>query len=159
MKNKKGITATIAVLAVVITFTIGYIVYAADAGSSDDPLISLSFLNNVFKPDLLKTVDKKIEDANPGDSGSEKNVFVAVEVKTGNTILYGEGTEFILRSGKAVSVCPGQNGLVDATAGLDLADGLDVTANHLFIVPRKDGRGIAMTVDGFVMIKGAYTIQ
>ena len=163
MKKKKA-TVIIVAVALIASLTAGYIALA-DAGSSDDPLVSLSYLTSIFKPEILNEVDQRVSTkvseavSSQGQTGGGGYVYTAVEVLAGQTILGAEGTELILRSGEAVSVCPGTNGLVDATGGLDLLGGLAVSPNHVYIIPREDGRGITMTTDGFVMIKGSYKIS
>lgn len=164
MKKNKRILVTVIVIALIASLTAGYIALA-DAGSSDDPLVSLSYLTGVFKPELLNEVDSRVNTkvseaiASQGQTGTSSGyVYKAIEVFAGQSVLGGEGTELILRSGEALSVCPGMNGLVDATGGMDLKGGLAVSQNHVYIIPREDGRGITMATDGYVMIKGAYRI-
>jgi hypothetical protein len=84
--------------------------------------------------------------------------FVSVQVFAGQTLAGKAGTEMILRSGKATAVCPGDVGLVDSTEGLDLTANNPIAANHVYIIPREDGRGVRMETDGYMMIKGAYDI-
>jgi hypothetical protein len=111
MQNRKRLFGVFVILAILITLAASYIVYAVEVGSEEDPVISLSFLNNVFKPDIISTVDQKIADAKIGGSvSSDKLIYIAVEVETGKTIECGEGTELILRSGQALSVCRVQTG-------------------------------------------------
>ncbi len=137
-----------------------YIAFGA-GGDSTDPLISKSYLEDVLTPKILAEVDKKIAaSATTGTPSTGEAVgFVAVEVKAGQTLLGKAGTELILRIGTASAVCPGDNGMVDTTAGLDLTHGKNVEKNHVYIVPREDGRGFKMADNGFVMIKGGYTVS
>ncbi len=68
--------------------------------------------------------------------------------------------ELILRSGTATALCPGANGISDLTAGADLPGGTAITANHLLIVPRDDGRGLTVTsAEAYIMVRGSYTIK
>ena len=82
------------------------------------------------------------------------------------TVVYGTkgqsvvgSCEIILRSGTAEALCPGANGISDLTAGADLPGGTAVSANHLLLVPRNDGRGITVTsADAYVMVRGTYMV-
>jgi len=83
--------------------------------------------------------------------------FTPLFVPSGSTLIAEAGVEFILRSGSAY-VIAGPNGLVDATAGKDIANGQPVSRNHLILVPATDGRGLNFTSDAWLMIKGGYII-
>ena len=75
-------------LGVVISVTaIVGTVYAADAGSSSDPLVSKSYVD-----DQIQSVLAKINSSSGSTSGSSgAATFTPVEVKTGGTIIGGEG--------------------------------------------------------------------
>jgi len=83
--------------------------------------------------------------------------FTALFVPAGRILVAEAGVEVILRSGQA-TVIAGPNGLVDITAGLDIANGEQVSQNHLLLVPASDGRGLLFSTDAWIMIKGGYTI-
>jgi hypothetical protein len=68
------------------------------------------------------------------------------------------GTEAVLRSGTA-TVIAGPNGLLDMTAGRDIANGESVNRNHLLIAPRSDGRGMRFTSSAWVMVRGGFSIE
>jgi len=167
MKKSKKILVLVVILAIISSLTAGYVTLAG-AGTSDDPLVSLSYLTSVFKPEIMNEVDQRVDSkvseamASQGTAQAPAQTggaaYTAIQVLAGQTLLGSEGTELILRSGEAISVCPGSNGLVDATGGLDLLGNLTVEKNHVYIIPRDDGRGITMTTDGYVMVKGGYRI-
>ena len=126
-------------------------VYGADAGSESDPLVSKSY------------VDDKIEQVmsliGSGGSTSTAITFTPVSVAVGKTIIGGEGTEMILRAGKAGVVLSGSEGITDATTGQTLYNGHSSSHNHLNIIPRADGRGFKVTEAAWFLVKGSYTIQ
>lgn len=126
-------------------------VYGADAGSESDPLVSKSY------------VDDKIEQVmsliGSGGSTSTAITFTPVSVAVGKTIIGGEGTEMILRAGKAGVVISGSEGITDATTGQTLYNGHSASLNHLTIIPRADGRGFKVTEAAWFLVKGSYTIQ
>ena len=83
--------------------------------------------------------------------------YTVVFVTKGQSVV--GNCEIILRSGTAEALCPGANGISDLTAGADLPGGTAVSANHLLLVPRNDGRGITVTsADAYVMVRGTYAI-
>ncbi|MEC0129238.1 hypothetical protein [Paenibacillus pabuli] len=85
-----------------------------------------------------------------------------VTVKPGQQLIGKSGAEFIVRSGKAVIVSEGTNGVADLTDGIDLTNGQAAPNNHLLSFPR-DGRGITV-LDGnkyslTVMVRGGYSLK
>lgn len=88
-----------------------------------------------------------------------ENGFVVVEAKAGQTILLSGGSEAILRSGTATSIMGAAGGLADVTAGVDLGQGSNVPKQHLLISSRTDGRGLKITTNSFLLIKGAYQVK
>ncbi|MDQ0172393.1 hypothetical protein [Paenibacillus tundrae] len=94
-------------------------------------------------------------------SGASESLEI-VMVKPGQQLIGATGAEFIVRSGKAVIVSEGTNGVADLTDGVDLTNGQEAPTNHLLSFP-KDGRGIAV-LDGnkyslTVMVRGGYTLK
>ena len=138
MKHMKKIIAIVLALATILTVTA--------LASGDDPVISLSYLNEIFMP----KVEKKIADT---------AVFTVANVKKGDTFLAGAGCEFILRGGEATVIASKNGGLSDTTDGVDLAQDTPVPANHLLISARDDGRGFDAVTDVIIMVKGAYEIK
>ena len=123
------------VISIILIFGIS-LVYAAVStpGSETDPVVTKSY------------VDSKVS-------------YLPVRLDAGQKLIGDEGTEIILRSGEATSIDNGVNGVSDITEGLDLMTGNKVAANHLLLIPRKDGRGIVVSTEAWVMIRGNYTIQ
>ena len=148
---KKSILCGIGVAAVLCAGMLTVSLAASsDPGTGADPLVSKSY------------VDSRIEEAVSGLTGSQNGTqtgtYTPVEVTAGQTLLGGEGTEIILRSGKAVGCCPGENGIVDTTTAAELRQNGTVTINHLLIVPRNDGRGVTASTDAWFLVKGSYQI-
>ena len=141
MKHSKKILAIVLVFVAVFTVTV--------LADGEDPVISLSYLNEIFMP----KVEKKIEENASG------NVFTVVTVEKGDTFLAGAGCEFILRGGEATVIASKNGGLSDTTDGVDLTQDTLVPANHLLIVPRDDGRGFVAVTDVIIMVKGTYEIK
>ena len=130
---RKSLFLTAALCALII---ISAAVWAANdaPGSPEDPVVSKSYVDS-------------------------KTAFSPVQLAAGQKLIGAEGTEIVLRSGEAVAIDNGENGVSDLTSGADLMAGDQAGQNHLLLVPRNDGRGIAAVTDIWVLIRGDYTIQ
>ncbi len=120
------------------------------------------FVAGVFygQPAVAATTDPG-SDADPVVTKSYVDQFAGltvIQIKAGQTLTAEGGAEIILRSGQA-TVVETTNGLADVTQGKDLTRGTTVPLNHLLIVPRSDGRGIKALTDGFVMVRGVFTVK
>lgn len=129
-----------------ISLAVAALVTITALASGDDPVISLSYLNEVFLP----KVETKIQ---------ENASFQVVNVQKGKTFEAKEGCEFILRSGQATVIASKNGGISDTTDGADLTQEASVPKNHLLVVPRSDGRGFWAATDVIVMVKGGYLMK
>lgn len=173
----KGIISTFAITTLVVTT-----VFASTAGSSDDPIVTKSYVddkvaaltalisgtsnnnnNNNTSSVLTEAQTKAIVDdisAKVLEQTTGPQSYVPVQLNNGQTLLGGEGTEIILRSGSAVASISGTDGLVNATNGSDLLNKVNVPKNNILIVPRNDGRGVQATSNStWLIVKGSYTIN
>jgi len=103
-------------------------------GSEADPLVSKSYVDG-------------------------KTSYVPLQLQPGQSLIGDEGTELILRSGEGTAIDNGANGVSDISGGRDLMSGMKVELNHLLLVPRGDGRGIKVSTEAWVLIRGSYTIR
>ncbi len=158
MKQKKSRRLSmILILAAVIAAAVtgSAIAYAVTAGGEDDPLVTKSYVDQA----VAQAVADAQKDDSSGDSETAEEGFRVVHLTAGQTVVCYENTQFVLRSGQARTVVPGSNGISDLTAGKDLTNKQNLTANHLMLVPRSDGRGFVARTEVYVMISGAYTIE
>lgn len=173
LKNKR-----IVVITLILAISLTAVSIAANPGSSDDPLISLSYFEDKIdslKDDLSKvlsdTLNKKFEDLS---KEIEKNIddikkngvtaptsFELITLGANETLILEASTEVIVRSGKSIVITSenSSGGISDVTSGKDLINGETITNNHLLIVPKSDGRGIKATITGAVLVKGNYEKQ
>lgn len=180
-KTKIVVIATVIILA---SFVILGSADGAIPGSESDPIVTLSFVekkidqikyyidstmeglkNEVMKysgsmEEYQALIDKKDAEIqalkNKVDSAL---TFKVVEMKKGQVLLAGEGSEIIIRSGKATAVYGKNGGLSDITAAKDLQNGEAIVSNHMLIASREDGRGVKAEGDVFLIIKGGYTLK
>ena len=157
MKKTKKFKVAALVLCAVSVFT----VVLAEPGAADDPLISKSYIDTVLMPQIKQFVEEKISGLSGNNNGSMQTAetFKVVELASGQKLMCEAGAELILRMGKAEIIATEKGGLADTTAGFDLANGTDMPANHLLIVPVSDGRGITAKNNVIVMVKGGYEIK
>lgn len=178
-------------LLVVVFISISLVAQAGSLvpGSADDPIVTKSYVDeriNALRSELAgssKSASNKQDatannntqaasstgspSSGTSDGGSSTVTtaqfkYTVVKLKKGQKLLGGDGTEMIVRTGKAVAIGnDGGNGLPDVTAGIDVKDGQEVGLNHLLLVPSKDGRGILITgdADAYVMVRGAFEIR
>ncbi len=139
--------------------------------SADDPLVTVSYIDQVVRPQLATQIKEEIlaelrAGGIPGGTSAEEgsSSYSVVYATSGQTVLADGGadrsTEIILRAGSAVSVSadPGQ-GLSDLTSSAELLGGAALTRNHYVIIPRGDGRGVrVMSSDAYFLVRGEYRI-
>ena len=129
----------------------------AAPGTESDPLVTLSYVDKRFE-ELDKYLESKIADTSTPASSGQPSLFKIVEVKAGGMVYLGDSTEFILRSGEGVAIASSNGGLANLTQGYDIGQGKAIPKNHQILNPQNDGRGVAITKDSWVMIKGPYTV-
>lgn len=129
----------ITLLAVVLVLsTVGTVALFANPGDSSDPIITLSYVEEVLKKEVS---------------------FQVVDLKEGDVLMGEAGTELILRMGSAKIIATQKGGLADLTSGNDLPDGTAMPSNHHLVIPVDDGRGIEAQNTVIVMVKGDYTVE
>tara|TARA_Y100001933_G_C18813525_1_gene486081 strand:- start:289 stop:774 length:486 start_codon:yes stop_codon:yes gene_type:complete len=130
----------------------------AAPGTESDPLVTLSYVDKRFE-ELDTYLESKLADSGQTSSATASTgLFEIVEVKAGSMVYLGDSSEFILRSGEGVAIASANGGLANLTEGYDIAQGKKVPKNHQILNPQNDGRGVAITKDAWVMIKGPYSV-
>lgn len=130
---------------------------AVTPGSVDDPVVTKSYVD-----ELLAQSGGGTGGGSTGSGEGTSSKLEVVTVPNGKILVASEGTEVIVRSGKAVAYSPDANGIADLTAGKDLTIGMTVPANHHMLFPRA-GRGIttdpSYTKTLTVLVRGAYSFK
>jgi len=164
MKKNRWLLRAAALLLVSLTLNIT-LSAAADVGSSADPLVTLSYLNDTYLTAILNQVDSKITARNTelsakiGQAGTSSGAtFTVVTLSKGQTLTGGIGCEVLLRVGTATCVAASSPGLVDETGGTDLSGGKALSQNHLYMAT-VEGRGVKATAATVkVLARGSYSI-
>lgn len=147
-------------------------VVSATQGTEDNPLVSLSYLQNIFAPAMEAETEQKLTDAQStyeakldskiqslGLSGEGTSSFVVVDLVEGQTITGSVGCELLLRVGSATCLGSDTTGLIDSSTGSVLSGGASLLTNHLYVVTI-DTRSVT-AVGGSVKIlaKGSYSLS
>ena len=148
--SSRRVVLRVVIVSLVITLIAGAVVYAA-AGSSSDPLVTLSYLNGTFKDTLTADIAAKAErQAQSLNTSLERRIqsftsnlpaydvpesdaeteYETVNLENGTVISLKAGSEVLFLSGSATV---SSAGLTDTTAGTALTAGAALTANHLYV--------------------------
>ena len=155
-----------------------------DYQTTNDPLITLSYLNETLIPQIEKNVTEKViaslgdgkinietgtatEPENPLENVDMSTFkYTVVHLTKGQKLFaMGESTEsleVILRSGVAAAISPfADQGIADLTASKQLYNGDEFVRNNYCIVPRgQDGRGVEILSDeAYFLVRGVYEVE
>ena len=141
---------------------------AAEPGSDNDPLVTLSYLNETFMDSIMQKVDQKIADRNSqiaqqlgaqtGNTSGTAASFTVVTLSNGQILTGDIGCEVMLRVGTAVCVSPSSPGLIDESSAAALNNGGALVQNHLYMMTI-EGRGVKATAATTkLLVRGSYTI-
>ncbi|MCF2620104.1 hypothetical protein JQM63_09805 [Oscillibacter valericigenes] len=188
-KTPHALTRLLTLLLASLTLLSISVVAAGTAGSSSDPLVTLSYLNEKFLPELLTKADeklaarsdtaskalaaqvdadiKKLEEkygsqsagAGAGAPSGAAESFTVVTMTSGQTLYGAIGCEVMLRVGTAAVVSPSSPGLIDSTDGTTLENGKALTKNHLCMMTIEE-RGVKATAATTkLLVRGAYEVK
>ncbi len=162
----------------VIAALLGAALAAGQQGSQSDPLITLSYLEQKAKPDILAQVDKdltaqtqalteklqaeaaavkkELEDklAQGGNTGTG---FTAVNLSAGQRLTAEPGCEILVRSGSVLCFASASPGFMDLTSGGVLENGASPSANHLYVAPAENS-GFSASSAALFLIRGSYSL-
>lgn len=131
---------------------------AAEAGSADDPLVTLSYLNETFLDEIMDRVDEKIARRDAQAGTGTASAFHVVTLSSGQTLTGDIGCEVMLRVGSAVCVSSSSPGLIDETTAGTLNNGGALSQNHLYMMTI-EGRGVRATAETTkLLVRGGYTV-
>lgn len=166
IKSKSFSTIVIA-LGMAFSLAIGAVVGAYS--SEDDPLISLSYINEVVIPNIKSYIEQRIGESKLSQDSVpvisyEQSVPVNYEVVAltkDQELIAEDSVEIILRSGQAVVISPFDNqGIGNMANGAELLNGEPLPKNNYCIIPRGDGRGVHANTDGcYFLVRGEYVIK
>ena len=163
--KKNGRLSRMAALVLVMA-ALSITAFAADPGSENDPLVTLSYLKETFYTSIMKEVDEKIDARNTQiaaqvsgtSSDAAADTFTVVTLTDGQILKGDIGCEVMLRVGSAVCVSPSSPGLIDETDASILNSSGALVKNHLYMMTIED-RGVKATAATTkLLVRGGYTI-
>ncbi len=161
MKNRWALRLT--ALTLISCLAMSGVSLAVEPGSATDPLVTLSYLNDVFLGQIMAQVDQKITARNSqllqqSGGGMSGVTFTVVTLSKGQVLTGDIGCEVMLRVGAATCVSPSDPGLIDETSAAPLKNGGALAANHLYMMT-VEGRGVKAGSDTTkLLVRGSYTI-
>lgn len=172
MKLTKRIKIALVALAVSASIAAASIILAQDF-TTEDPLISKSYIDEVLLPQITELIEGKIaeiksafEQSKPSEEvpvATASSTYEVITMQNGQKLVAKEGSiELILRPGGTATIYSEieGNGLADLTSGNELLSGAEAPINACLLVPRADGRGIVCTSEvAYVMVRGQYEIK
>lgn len=165
MKQLKRSILTFLLILTVLAFGVS----ADEAYSSqNDPLVSLSYVNDVLGPQIMEQIMNKVEKEYvklTDISAISSGMYSTVTLVKDQTLTVRSVCEIVFLSGSAtVLVTSSDNvrngmGIHDLTDAKILTNGSIYPLNHYTIVTKPDGRGFYVTSDSAtVLIRGEYDI-
>ncbi len=140
----------------------------AAVGTSDNPLVTLSYLKEGFTKAILsqtqqkiddaqatyeKKLDEKIAAAGKQEGSDTTGAYAVVELTAGQTFYPQIGGELMLRAGRATTT----GGMLDTTAGTPVDNGA-LTENHLYMVT-VSSQTVKADSNVTLLVRGGYTIR
>lgn len=148
----------------------------AATGDKNDPLVSLSYLNQTAIPQVVEQVEAntarrqaELEQAlgqqidqyviQGGQSGGSAGAgYTLVTMASGQTMTMEVGCEVLLRVGSAHVTSADEPALVDISAGGTVGSGTYLVKNHLYL---STIAGRTLTAEGAsvkLLVRGGYTV-
>lgn len=156
----------------------------AAAGDKQDPLVTLSYLNDTATPAIVKQVEEKsaarqtelaaqldtaiaqyeskmkaLIDASGGGNKGGSASYTLVTLTNGQKLALGVGCEVMLRVGTAKVNAATAPGLIDMTTAEELNNGAALVQNHLYLATIADRTVQATAASVKVLVRGSYTVQ
>jgi len=175
---KRKIIIGILVLAAVMFISGSSILAFASPGTQTDPFVTLSYLTEIFRPQIMtdvRTTEQSLiqrfntqiaaletqleagqsSSAPPSPSAAER--FSVVTLSRGQSLACSVGTELMLRIGTATG-SGSAPALVNYTSGETLSAGSALVTNNMYLVTI-EGNGVRATADTVrVLVRGSYRI-
>lgn len=158
--KKRSLTAVIILCLILLSFPLA--AGAAEYLSENDPIVTLSYLKDIFAPSLKAEIAGEIAAENQADHAECNAGYAVIQLEKGQKLTSANGTvELIVRPGSGAEVISdiADNGLSDVSEMKEVQNGEAVGINHQLIIPRNDGRGIVITSDvAYILVRGDYSV-
>ena len=174
---KPKIAAAILVVAAIALVSGANLLAFASPGTQADPFVTLSYLTDIFRPQVMSDVNKAGQEltqefderiaeleaqleanrAGTAPAATAADKFSVITLSRGQQMTCSVGTEIMLRIGTATG-SGSAPALVDYTDGDTLTTGDPLITNHMYLVTI-EGNGIRATADTVrVLVRGTYKV-
>ena len=130
------------ILAAVLAVGAAAVFLGASQGTQTDPLVTMSYINEVTAPQILSDVDARLD----------QREQALVDRLDASIARYERDMEQKLSGSAGTGTA-----LIDTTGGGTLASGGAVEPNHLYLTTA-EGRGLKAVTDLTVLVRGSYTL-
>ena len=158
---------------------LGTVAALAAGGSQNDPLITLSYLNQTAIPQIVRQVEEKtaakqkeLEQAlavqisqylaqagqKAGNPSSGSASYTLVSMTGGQVMSLGVGCELLPRIGTVTVRANTSPALIDLSTGGTVDSGAALTKNHLYMATIAD-RTLTASGDVKILVRGSYSIS
>ena len=160
------------------TLLLGTAVALAEGGDQDDPLVTLSYLNQTAIPQIVKQVEEKTDakqkeleqtfsnllsqykpqgGQNTGTSVGASAGYTLVTMSDGQVMRLEVGCEVLLRVGGVTVQADSSPALLDLSSGGTVNSGAALTRNHLYL-STIEGRTLTASGTVKILVRGGYSI-
>ena len=173
-KNRRWIAVCLCLALVVL----GGGAALAAAGGQNDPLVTLSYLQQTVIPDILSQVETKTaakqqelskdlsaqidtyrqQAGQGGGTVTGGASYTLLALTTGQTVHLDVGCEVLLRVGSARINANTAPALIDLSSGGTINNGTSLTKNHLYMATIPDRTLTPTAKDVKILIRGGYSV-
>ena len=157
MRKKKAFIAVFTLVACAALIGIGAIA-ASNLGSSDDPIVALSYLTEVLTPVLLERtkgeVEAAVDELESALQSQNTSGFAPLTLNAGQTLTLSAGSELLFRSGEAKS----SEALVNLTEGNTQPNSAALAVNNLYLAA-EGGCKITAVSECLLLLRGGFAIS
>lgn len=155
---------------------LGTVAALADGGDQNDPLVTLSYLNQTAIPQIVKQAEEKTaerqqelersftdqlkqyQQGGQGSSGGGSASYTLVSLSSGQVMSLGVGCEILPRIGALTVKAATTPALIDLSTGGTVNSGASLTRNHLYMATIAD-RTLTASGDVKLLVRGSYTVS
>lgn len=151
----------------------------AAGGGENDPLVTLSYLEQTVLPDVVNQVEAKsvirqvelekalddkiaqykLEVAGLAGSGTGSSAsYTVVTLSSGQTMSLEVGCEVLLRIGSVKVNAATSPALIDVSAGGSVNNGASLTTNHLYMATISDRTLTPTSATVKLLVRGGYSV-
>ena len=132
--------------------------------SNSDPLVTLSYVNEVLKPQIIAEVLQQTGNGGHiATSGSGTSAYLDLNLESGKMIMLGANCEFIYRGGGAIIITTSPekgDGVSDMSTGAEFFSGKPLEFGHVYYASESTAvKYILVTGNkAYFTIRGSYEI-